>query len=90
MELIQTGAEQVYNVTAEQDGWKVNASVSVDEGKVVNLNGSAVKDNKSVAFNGYRTEEAFVRTVYNVTDETNGIYAVLEALVDAVRVKYEL
>lgn len=90
MELIQTGAEQVYNVTAEQDGWKVNASVSVDEGKVVNLNGSAVKANRSVTFNGYRTEEAFVRTVYNVTDETNDIYAVLEALVDAVRVKYEL
>lgn len=35
MELIQTGAEQVYNVTAEQDGWKVNASVSVDEGRGV-------------------------------------------------------
>lgn len=90
MELIQTGAEQVYRVTAEQDGWQVNASVSVDEGKVVNLNGSAVKDNKSVAFNGYRTEDDFVRTAYNVTDETKGIYAVLEALVDAVRTRYEL
>ena len=69
MELIQTGAEQVYNVTAEQDGWKVNASVSVDEGKVVNLNGSAVKANRSVTFNGYRTEEAFVATGVLPIDE---------------------
>jgi ABC-type taurine transport system substrate-binding protein len=90
MELNQTQARVVYNVTAEQDEWTINASVAVVDGKVVNLDGSAVKkDGQTVAFSGFSSGTKFMRTAQNVSDDTVGVYGVVEALIEAVRIKYE-
>lgn len=93
MELNQKQESVVYNVTAEQDGWTVNASVVVVNGKVVNLDGSAFNnaaEGKSVALSGFRQGDNFVRTTHNVTDETSEVYTVFESLIAAVRDKYEV
>lgn len=90
MELNQTQARVVYNVTAEQDEWTINASVAVVDGKVVNLDGSAVKkDGQTVAFSGFSSGTKFMRTAQNVSDDTVSVYGVVEALIEAVRIKYE-
>lgn len=89
MELNQTQERKVYNVTADQNGWKINATVTVVEGKVVNLDGAAFKEeNLSVAFNGYRSGETLYRSVHNVTDATYGVYDVIEEFVASVEDKY--
>ena len=95
MEINQTQERKVYNVTAQQDEWTVNASVVVNDGKVQNFDGSAFKkvgdglEIASVTFNGYRNGEKLMRTVQNVSDDTAGVYGVVEGFVDAVIAKYE-
>lgn len=90
MELNQTQERVVYNVTAEQEGWTVSASVVVVERKVANIEGSAFKgEGQSVAFSGFSNGTKFMRTAQNVSDDTVGAYSIIESLVEAVRTKYE-
>ena len=90
MEINQTQERKVYNVTAEQDSWAVNASVAVVDGKVSMVEGSAVKnEGQSVTFNGYRNGDKLMRTVHNVSNDTADVYGVVEGFIDAVLAKYE-
>lgn len=90
MEINQTQERKVYNVTAEQNEWTVNASVAVVDGKVSMIEGSAFKDNESVTFNGYRNGEKLMRTVHNVSNDTADVYGVVEGFIDAALAKYEV
>lgn len=95
MEINQTKERKVYNVTAEQDEWTVNASVAIVDDKISVIEGSAFKrgndgqESKGVAFSCYRNGVQIMRTVHNVSDDTIGVYDILEYFIGAVKTKYE-
>ena len=92
MEINQTQERKVYNMTADQGEWTVNATAAVVDGKVQNIDGSAFKtgnEGRSVTFNGYRNGDGIMRAVHNVTNETADAYGVVEEFIDSVLAKYE-
>ncbi|MBR5198202.1 MAG: hypothetical protein IKW20_00055 [Bacteroidales bacterium] len=91
MEINQTQERTVFNVTAEKDGWTINASVIVTDGKVTNLDGSVFRGEgaESVTLNAFRQGVKLTRTVHNVTDDTADVYGVVEDFVASIRAKYE-
>ena len=77
-------------VTVEKE-WSVEASVTVENGKIKNIEGSAVKPEcQPVRFNEYHYEDGQTnRTVNGVTKETADVYEVVAELIESVIVKYE-
>lgn len=89
MELTQTATRTIHQVVAEQDGWKLNASVTVQEGTVTNLDGYAQKDGaENVTFNAWMNGDRLTRGIHNVTDDSFGVYALVEEMISAIEEKY--
>lgn len=97
MELIQTTTRTIHQVRAEQNGWKLIASVTIENGKVTNIDGSAAygeeKDgmtpyNEMTSFYG-RKEGDTLRMTYNFRHEDADVCNILRAMVDAIIARYE-
>lgn len=92
MELVQTTTRTVNQVTATQDGWMLNASVTVQNGRVVSVDGNARKQEDAmddIGFTCWREGDVIKRNINNVDDGSKDVYTTISALVDAVVEKYE-
>lgn len=98
MELIETGNKQIHNVKANKDGWKLNATVTIEGGKISNIDGSAaygeVEDgmtpyHEMTHFNG-RMEVDTLRISFDFRHEDADVCNLLRAMVDAIIAKYEV
>ena len=95
MELNQTSTKTIHQVSAEQNGWKLNATVTVQNGKVINIDGNArqgeVKEyephSEGTSFYG-RMEGETLRMTYNFKHEDSAVCDILKAMVDAIIAKY--
>lgn len=77
-------------VTVEKE-WSIEANVTIENGKIQNIEGDAVKpEYQPVRFNEYRFENGQSnRTVNGVTKETEDVYGIVAELIEAVTFKYE-
>ena len=97
MELVQTTSKTIHYVTAEQNGWKLNASVTIINGKVTNIDGNArqgeqnelAPDEEATTFYGRMEGNAF-RISYNFKHEDADVCTLLRAMVDAIIARYEV
>lgn len=98
MELIQTTTKTIHQVNAEQNGWKLNATVTVQDGKVENIDGSAVYGevaegatpwNEMIRFNGRKEEDA-LRISFDFRHQDADVCNILRAMVDAIIAKYDV
>lgn len=90
MELIEVLKRVVHEVEAQANGWKIHASINVQNGKIENFDGYASKEGvDNVTFGGWRNGEKLTRNVHNITDEAGDIYSILEAFFEAVISQYE-
>jgi hypothetical protein len=97
MELNQTSTKTIHQVSAEQNGWKLNATVTVQNGKVINIDGNAKQGevnefapyNEPTSFYG-RMEGETLRMTYNFKHEDSAVCDILKAMVDAIIARYEV
>jgi hypothetical protein len=97
MELNQTSTKTIHQVSAEQNGWKLNATVTVQNGKVINIDGNARQGevneftpyNEPTSFSG-RMEGEALRMTYNFKHEDSAVCDILKAMVDAIIARYEV
>ena len=98
MELIQTTSKTIHNVNAEQNGWKLRASVTIENGKVTNIDGSAAYGEEKegmtpyeqmTRFNGRREGDA-LRISFDFRHEDADVCNLLRAMVDAIIARYEV
>ena len=97
MELIQTKTKTIHQVSAEQAGWQLNASVTVEDGKVTNINGNARQGamtqhepyEDGTTFYG-SMEGGILRLTYNFRHNDADVCNLLRAMVDAIIARYEL
>lgn len=97
MELVETGKKQIHNVKADENGWKLNATVTVEGGKVINIDGNARQGevneftpyNEPTSFCG-RMEGEALRMTYNFKHEDSAVCDILKAMVDAIIARYEV
>lgn len=97
MELVETGKKQIHNVKADENGWKLNATVTVKGGKVINIDGNARQGevneysphDELPSFNG-RMEGEALRMTYNFKHEDSAVCDILKAMVDAIIARYEV
>ena len=98
MELNQTSTKTIHQVSAEQNGWKLRASVTIENGKVTNIDGSATygeeKDGMTpyeemTRFNGWKEGDA-LRIAFDFRHEDADVCNLLRAMVDAIIAKYEV
>ena len=98
MELIETGIKQIHNVKANKDGWKLNAIVTVEGGKISNIDGSAAYNevaegatpwNEMTRFNGRKEEDA-LRVSFDFRHQDADVCNILRAMVDAIIAKYDV
>ena len=89
MELTQTQTRTIHQLAAEQDGWNINASVTVQDGKVQNIDGYATKEGvDNVTFGAWRNGDTLTRNIHNITDNSYRVYEIIEELLTAVQDKY--
>ena len=96
MELNQTSTKTIHQVSAEQNGWKLNATVTVQNGKVINIDGNARQGevneftpyNEPTSFYG-RMEGEALRMTYNFKHEDSAVCDILKAMVDAIIARYQ-
>lgn len=98
MELIQTTSKTIHNVAAEQNGWKLRASVTIENDKVTDIDGSAAYGEKEdgmtpyeqmTRFNGRREGDA-LRISFAFRHEDADVCNLLRAMVDAIIARYEV
>ena len=97
MELLETGKKEIHNVNATENGWKLRATVTVENGKVTNIDGNArqgeqnedAPEEEGVSFYG-RMENGSLRMTYNFSHEDSAVCDILKAMVDAIIAKYEV
>ena len=84
-------------MNANENGWKLRASVTIENDKVTNIDGSAAygeeKDGATpyeqlTKFNG-RREGDTLRMTYNFRHEDADVCNLLRAMVDAIIARYE-
>ena len=89
MELTQTQTRTIHQLAAEKDGWNINASVTIGDGKVQNIDGYATKEGvDNVTFGAWRNGEKLTRNIHNVTDDSYMVSEVIEDFVTAIGEKY--
>jgi hypothetical protein len=98
MELLETGKKEIHNVNAHENGWKLRATVTVEGGKVINIDGSAAygeeKDGMTpyeemTRFNGWKEGDA-LRIAFDFRHEDADVCDILKAMVDAIIARYEV
>ncbi len=77
-------------VTVEKE-WSIEANVTMQDGKIENIEGDVIKPEcKPVHFSEYRGEDGTrQRDVRGVTADTEGAYALVDAVINAAILKYE-
>lgn len=89
MELIQTQTRTIHQISAEWGGWNINASVTIQDGKIQNVDGYANKEGvENVTFGAWRNGDKLTRNVHNVTDDSYRAYEVIEDFLSALTEKY--
>lgn len=90
MELKQTTSRVIHNVEAEQEGWKLNASVTLVDGVITeisgNANGDQMEDGRygnSASFYGHK-EDGDMRINYSFRHEDADVCATLTEMVNAI------
>ena len=97
MELIQTTTRTIHQVSAEQNGWKLRASVTIENDKVTNIDGSAAYGEEKDGMTPYeqmtrfygRKEGDALRISFDFRHEDADVCNLLRAMVDAIIAKYE-
>ena len=97
MELVQTTSKTIHQVSAEQNGWKLRASVTIEKGKVTNIDGSAAYGEEKDGMTPYEQMSSFygrmegnaLRISFNFRHEDADVCNLLRAMVDAIIAKYE-
>ena len=96
MELNQTTTRTIHNVEAEQNGWKLTATVTVQDAKVIEIRGKAhigefkedsITNNVSSFFG--KIEDGALRVTYSFKYDDADVYGILKTMVDAIIAKYE-
>lgn len=90
MELVQTQTRTIHQLSAEKDGWSINASVTIVDDMVQNIDGYMHRDGvDNVNFNVYRNGTKLIRGIHNVTEDAEGVCVIMETFVSATKAKYE-
>lgn len=98
MELIQTTSKTIHQVSAEQNGWKLRANVTIENDKVTNFDGSAtygeqedgtIPYQQMTSFYGRREGDA-LRISFDFRHEDADVCNLLRAMVDAIIARYEV
>lgn len=97
MELLETGKKEIHNVNANENGWKLRASVTIENDKVTNIDGSAAYGEEKYGMTPYNEMTSFygrregdtLRMTYNFRHEDADVCNLLRAMVDAIIARYE-
>ena len=95
MRLQEKSSKEIKNVSTTYQGYDLDATATIENGKIINMNGHVVNNNdmgayENVRFDCFRQGDELKTTYYNFASDDRAILDIFNKLIDCAIAMYEV